>query len=240
MASIKSRFRQTWGGLIWVLLNPIVTYLVHCFLLAKILKLNIPNLPLYLMGGVLPWSFFTTTLDMSASVLISSRSLLCSFSISPFVIVAIMVLENFITFLMSFSIVAVLLLAFYGFPLQNLYFLPFAIVMLFLFTTFIATSIAILNVFYRDLKFIVSFLLSVCFFLTPILYPEERFPINYKWIVDYNPIYKVILPLRSCIYDFHITINLPQVFHAVFTVFLAFIFTNLIWKKYKNELIKRL
>lgn len=240
MASLKSRFRQTWGGLFWVLMNPILTYLVHCFFLASILKVNLPNLPLYLIGGVLPWTFFSTTIDMAPNTLINSRQLLFSFSISPFVIVSIMVMENFITFIMSFLILTIILLFFYNYPLTNIFFFPFAVLFLFIFTALFATSIAILNVFYRDVRFIVSFCLSILFFMTPVLYPEEKFPADYKWIVDYNLIYKVILPLRSCIYEFNSTLDLTLVLNAAMAIVTMFLITTLIWKKYKNELVKRL
>jgi ABC-type polysaccharide/polyol phosphate export permease len=192
------------------------------------------------MGGVLPWTFFSSTLDMSSSILINSRSLLHSFSISPFVVVAIMVIENFVTFLLSFLLLTIVLYSFYSFPLQNLYFFPIAALMLFLFTTFTATAIAILNVFYRDIKFIVTFSLSILFFLTPILYPEDRFPSGQRWIVDYNPIYKVILPLRSCIYEFHNPISKIQIFEAILSILIAFAFATFNWSRFKNEIIKKL
>lgn len=192
------------------------------------------------MGGVLPWTFFSTSLEMASGSLVDSKALLYSFSVSPFVVVAIIVLENFITFLLSFFLLTMILLCFYSFPLQNLYFFPFALLILFFFTIFTATFVAILNVFYRDVKFIVSFLLSILFFLTPILYPEDRFPIDKKWIITFNPIYKVIIPLRACIYDYHHSLDLAQVAEAIISLLFVSMLATLVWKKYRYEITKQL
>jgi ABC-type polysaccharide/polyol phosphate export permease len=240
LASLRSRFRQTWGGLVWVLLNPLITYIVHCFILAKVLNINLPNLPIYLLGGVLPWSFFSTTLEMSPTALKNSRELIHSFSISPFTIIAIIVVENFVTFLMSFTVLAIALSFFYQLPLQNIYFLPFAAMLFFIFTFFVSISIAILNVFYRDIRFIVSFAMSILFFLTPILYSEKKFPTQYIWIVNYNPLYKVLLLFRACIYEFETPLSFLVIVNALITIFLVFLLTVAIWNKYKNELAKQI
>jgi ABC-type polysaccharide/polyol phosphate export permease len=240
LASLKSRFRQTWGGLVWVLLNPLITYLVHCFILAKVLNINLPNLPIYLLGGVLPWSFFSSTMEMSPNVLKQSRELLHSFSVSPFVIVTIVVVENFVTFFMSFSLLAFILACFYKFPLHNLYFFPIATILFFSFTLLVSISIAILNVFYRDIRFIVSFLMSILFFLTPILYSETKFPPQYLWIVHFNPLYKVLLLFRVCIYEFETQLSIQLVSEALLTIFLTFLLTTAVWNKYKYELAKQI
>lgn len=239
-ASLKSRFRQTFAGVAWVLLNPLVTYLVHCFILARVLNINLPDLPIYLLGGVLPWSFFSTTLEMSPTSILNSKELVRSFSISPFIVVTIVVVENFITFLMSFAILAVSLSFFYSFPLHNIWFFPFALMIFFIFTLLTSISLAILNVFFRDIRFIVSFAMSILFFLTPILYSEKKFPTEYRWIVDYNPIYKVLNTFRACIYEFETPLSLDLVLKALLSIGLIFLVTLFIWKKYNHELAKQL
>lgn len=78
------------------------------------------------------------------------------------------------------------------------------------------------------------------FFLTPILYPEKFIPLEYKWITIFNPIYKVILPLRSCIYEFNAPINFINSGLAIIVVSFTLLISITIWKKFKNELIQKL
>lgn len=193
-----------------------------------------------MLGGVLPWTFFSISIEMAPAALVSSRDLIRSFSVSPLTIITSLVIENFINFLISFSILSAIIFFINGFPLKGFIYLPFAMLTFFLFTLFTCISVSILNVFYRDVRFITSFVLSIMFFLTPILYPEKFIPLEYRWITTFNPIYKVILPLRSCIYEFNAPINFINSGLAVIVVSFSLLISITIWKKFKNELIQKL
>jgi lipopolysaccharide transport system permease protein len=240
LASLKSRYRNTWGGFFWVHFNPLITYAVHCFIFSKILRLNMPNISLFLLGGVLPWSFFSSSVESASGALISSRDLIRSYSVSPLVITTAMVIENFVNFLISFTFLTIILFFTNNFPLNGFVYLPFAMLSFFLFTLFSCISLSILNVFYRDVRFITSFVLNILFFITPILYPESFIPNHLKWITIFNPIYKVILPIRSCIYEFNSPANLENSIWALSTIVISLLMTLFIWKKFRNELIQKL
>ena len=64
-ANMKARYRKTLAGFIWVILNPIILYSVQSIVFRKILKIDVPDYSLFLMGGLLPWIFITNTLEMS-------------------------------------------------------------------------------------------------------------------------------------------------------------------------------
>ena len=240
IASLKSRYRNTWGGILWVHLNPIIIYAVHCFIFSKILNLKMPNIPLYLLGGVLPWAFFSQTVEASSSVLVTSRELIRSFSISPILLTTVLVIENFLTFLISFFIVAIIIYLFNPFPLNGLILLPTSMFAFFLFTLCISISLSILNVFYRDVRFLTSYLLNVMFYMTPILYPESLIPPHLAWIAKINPIYKVIKPLRSCVYELNTQSSSIDFLYSLIILVFTTIVTFLIWKKHRNELIQNL
>lgn len=152
-ASLKSRYRNTWGGFLWVHLNPIFTYTTHCFIFSKILNLNMPNIPLFLLGGVLPWSFFALSVEMASTSLVNARDLIKSFSVSPLIIATVLVIENFLSFLISFTLLCVVLFFYQRYPLNGFLYLPFALAIFFVFTLFTSITLSVLNVFFRDVRF---------------------------------------------------------------------------------------
>jgi ABC-type polysaccharide/polyol phosphate export permease len=125
--SFEDKFKKTWAGVVWVLINPIVTYLIHCFLLVSILQIKMPNIPFFLLGGVLPWAFFSQSMESAADQLIKSREILFSFKISPLIIILIPILEHFAIFLISFILLFSILSFLYHFDLPNFFLLIYSI-----------------------------------------------------------------------------------------------------------------
>lgn len=240
--SLRQRFRKTIAGFIWVILNPIITYLVHCFLLSKILNIQINNIGTFLLGGVLPWAFFTNTIEMSVAQMTNSRNLLQTFNLPPQLLVVSLVLENFILSAISFVTIGIVLYFIEPFPILKLGLVFISALFLLTFTFMISFSLSFLNVFYRDVKFVTSFLLSILFFLTPIFYPENLFPQNYDFIYKYNPIYTMIKPIRLALLE-DLTLNtaVTTIFFApLVTLIATFLLTTVIWKKYRHEFYKRI
>jgi ABC-type polysaccharide/polyol phosphate export permease len=196
LASVKARYRRTFAGFIWVLLNPLLQFGVQSLVFKQFLKLQIPNYYLFLLGGLLPWIFITSTLQMGTPIFVTQSHLLKSFKISPMVIIASQILDNFINFMASVLLILTPVYLFSEQPLFNILALPIAIVPLVLTTAALTVTLAIQNVFYRDINFVIGFVLSIVFFLTPVFYPRAYVPDNLRWIVDWNFLVYIIEPFR--------------------------------------------
>lgn len=196
LASVKSRYRRTFAGFIWVLANPILQFGVQCLVFKEFLKLNIPNYYLFLLGGLLPWIFITSTLSMGTPVFVSNAHLLRSFKISPMVILCSQIMDNFINFLASVVLILTPIYLFSDQPILNLLAIPLAIIPLLLTTGAVTVILSTLNVFYRDINFVIGFMMSLLFFLTPIFYPQNYVPEHLRWIINVNPFIYVIEPFR--------------------------------------------
>lgn len=239
--SLRSRLRKTIAGFVWVILNPIITYLVHCFLLSKILNIHINNIGTFLLAGVLPWSFFNNTIEMSIAHLANSKTILQTFNLKPNILIISQVLENFILSSISFLIVILCLFFIEPFNVHKLLYILIPAFYILIFTFLISFILAFLNIFYRDIKFIASFFLSILFFLTPIFYPESLFPQSFSYLYQYNPIYIIIKPMRFILHEN----SYENFFHIVFlkpllVILITTLITNFIWNKYKHEFYKRI
>ncbi len=235
LASIKSRYRKTWAGFIWVILNPLLMFGVQSLVFKKFLKLDLPDYFLFLIGGLLPWIFLTTTIQMGTPVFVNLSQLLRSFKINPMVILSSQVLDGFLNFIASFILILLPLYLLSDRSFLSLLLIPIALVPLFLGSLGITITLSILNVFFRDLNFVMGFIFNLLFFLTPVFYPKEFVPHEYQWMINFNPINYLIDPFRSVIYQNDIGIFFIAVLKgmAVAIGFISLSFYT--WRRRRNE-----
>lgn len=202
MSNIKARYRKTFAGFLWVVLNPIILYSVQSVVFKKILRLNVENYTIFLLSGLLPWIFITTSLDMGIPYLTHSQGILKAFKVNPLVLILSQVLDNFINFLFAFFIILIPLL-FTTEATLNILLLPIPIFNLLLSVASLTILGSLMNVFFRDTRFLTSFLLNILYFVTPIFYPIEFVPRDYVWLVKLNPLFHLIHSFRMTLYDFN-------------------------------------
>lgn len=237
IASMKSRYRKTFAGFLWVLLNPIIMFGVQALVFKKFLRLEMNDYYLFLAGGLIPWIFMTQTIQMGTGVLLANATLLRSFRLHPLILVASSVLDNFINFTLTLLIVVtpVILLSDSG-SNWSLLWTPITLIPLLLTAASLATLMAIVNVFYRDANFVLGFVFSILFFLTPIFYPISYVPEQYHWMVELNPFLHALEPFRA-------TLN-PETSASWFPLWLKSmgwglgiaLVTLFYWRKKRNEL----
>lgn len=239
LASLKSRYRKTFAGFIWVILNPLMMFGVQSLVFKYFLKLQLPDYNLFLLAGLLPWIFFSSTIQMTTPIFVGQSHLLRSFKINPMVILCSQVLDNFINFCCSFLII---LLPFYlsaGRDLTSLILLPLAMLPVLIGTASLCLCLSTVNVFFRDTNFVIGFLLNIGFYLTPIFYPREYIPPQWSWIVDLNPAVYLLSPFRNLIY-FDGSKFLLSVIQGLGVALVFFLLAALVWKRKRNGFYHRL
>lgn len=233
--SLKARYRKTYAGFIWVVINPLLMYGAQGLVFKYFLKINIDNYMLFLLGGLLPWTFIVSCLNSGTSLFQSQARILKSFDVNPFVLICSQILDNTINFLAAFFLILIPLVIFGQTRTPGLFLLPISLVILVSGTIALTSICAILQVFYRDTRFVIPFLTSILFFLTPIFYPRELVPSNFQWAVDWNPIYILIQVFRSVIYDYSIYNFVDHFIKSTALSGLLIVMTYFYWKYKRNE-----
>lgn len=235
-ASLKSRYRKTFAGFLWVLLNPLIMFGVQSIVFKQFLRLDVPNFYVFLLSGLLPWIFITQTISMGTPTLVVNAGLLKSFRFNPAVLVASVALDNFVNFLLSVLLIAVPFLVNAEQPAWGLLFAPLCLVPLLLGTLSITLFTSLLHVFFRDTNFVLGFAFSILFFLTPIFYPVDFVPEHYRWMIDFNPLYQLLRPIRLALYS-------PDPYEWVRPWFVSMAWalgltalSYLFWRRKRNEL----
>ncbi len=198
---IKARYKQSVLGYAWVILNPFFQMLVMSFVFSKILRFPTLGVPyaIFLYAGLLPWNLFANSLVSSTNALVSNASLLTKIYFPREIFIISTTLAKIVDFFLA-STVFILFMIFYQLPItwNILWFIPiFAIQQLF--TYGLSLILASLNLFYRDIQYVLTLIVMVWMYLTPVIYPTEIFPEQYKWIFQLNPMAVIINAYRQTI-----------------------------------------
>lgn len=177
---LRIRYKNSFLGFFWSLLNPLVTVAVMTVVFKYLMQNSTPNFSAYVLAAYLPFLFFNMTLlDAAQSVLVSLpvvRKVYFPREILPLASIA----SNFIHFLLALLVFFVYLFGLWavtGFDISpftyRMWFLPVLLVVNLCLVTGLALIISALNVFYEDIKYILSVGLYLLFFITPIMYFSE-------------------------------------------------------------------
>ncbi len=197
-ASIRSRYRGSWAGLLWVVLSPVTMFAAQAYAFKYVLKVQVEGYSLFLLTGLLPWIFLSQSIAMSTTLFTTNARLFKSFPIHPVSSLAAVVVDNLINFTLA---TVVLLLGFLAFNSETLpahiLLLPIPLLSVFLTTLGLSLALATLQVFYADTKFVFDFSIAIAFYLTPIFYPIEFVDVQYRWIIEMNPFTSLLRPLQA-------------------------------------------
>ncbi|MDO9184041.1 MAG: ABC transporter permease [Bacteriovorax sp.] len=236
IAQMKSRYRKTFAGFLWVILNPILTFWVQALIFKHVLKINIENYYLFLLAGVIPWVFITSSLTMTVGIFVSNRPTLMAFKIDPWVFLISQLLDNFINFVVSYLILILIVD-------KTVFLNPWVIPLLMLttfflvvFAFFLSFLLATLNVFFRDTQFILSFVLGLAYFVTPIFYQKSLLPLNIQKLVDFNPLYIFIKPFQNLLWKFDVGLYWSSMLDAFGVMVLVSCVCLIYWRKKRNVL----
>jgi len=185
---LKGRYRGSVLGFVWTFLNPLLLMAVYALVFRFYMRIAVPNYALFLLAGLLPWQWFSSGLNEGTNAVVGGSALVTKSLFPTEILPAVVVLSNMVNFLFS---VPLLWIAgwIYGIapsPLAWLALVPLILLQLG-FTLGLVLALAALNVHYRDVQHIVSNLLLLWFFLTPIVYPETQVPEEMRGLLLLNP-----------------------------------------------------
>ncbi len=188
LRQLKVRYRGSILGFVWTFLNPLLLMAVYALVFSFYMRIAVPHYALFLLAGLLPWTWFTTALAEGTNSIVGGSSLVTKSLFPSEILPTVVVLAAMVNFLLSIP----LLIAgawLYGVDIDPMLWLclPPVIFLQCLFTLGLVLALAALNVHYRDVQHIVANLLLLWFFLTPIIYPLEQVPENVRSIVLLNP-----------------------------------------------------
>ena len=189
---LKARYRGSVLGFFWSFINPLLLLLVYSFVFTYILENKTEGLQpyaLFMFCGILPWTWFSSSLTESAGSLISGGNLIKKVLFPAEVLPIVSVLANMVHFFLGLPILVGFLIYYRHWPDPfDLVWFPVAVVVQLVFTTALALLVSALTVHFRDIRDLLANILTLWFFATPIIYPWTQENVRrFKWIFNANP-----------------------------------------------------
>ncbi len=172
---IKVRYKQTVIGAAWAIIQPFTTMVVFSLFFGQLAGIPSDNLPypIFSYAALVPWTFFAASLTNTSNSLVGNANLIKKIYFPRLVIPLSAVLSNVVDFCLAFGVLLLMMLAYGILPTINIVFLPFFLLLALVTALGVGLWLSAMNVQFRDVRYVVPFLVQVWMFITPIAYPSS-------------------------------------------------------------------
>jgi lipopolysaccharide transport system permease protein len=195
---IKVRYKQTVIGAAWSILQPVLTMLVFSLFFGKLAKIPSQGLtyPIFYYSALLPWMYFATAMQGAANVVVEQQRMITKIYFPRVVLPIASVMSGLLDFAISFAVLLVLMAYYRMVPTSAVIWLPLFTLLAVLTALGIGLWLSALNAMYRDVRFVVPFLVQFWMFASPVVYPTSLVPAKWRWLYGLNPMAGVIEGFR--------------------------------------------
>jgi lipopolysaccharide transport system permease protein len=231
---IKIRYKSSYFGYLWSLLNPLAFAGIFYFVFGLIWKAPTENYPLFLVAGLFPWQWFSNSMSAATTVYVSNASVIKKVNFPRSILPLATTVQDMFHFLCAIPIIVVLLGVYGRAPaVMWLIGVPLLLVIQLMMVYGLSLALASISLFFRDLQQITGIILMFLFYPTPILYPVSMIPPEYKDLVLANPLAPVILAWRQLFLEGSLSaeyLGIGMVYAALALVVGYWIYSRLKWR----------
>jgi len=195
---IKVRYKQTVIGAAWAILQPVLTMLVFSLFFGKLAKIPSQGLPypIFYYCALLPWMYFATAMQSSTNVVVEQQRVITKVYFPRVVLPISSVLSGLLDFAISFVVFAAMMVYYRIVPTKAVIWLPAFTLLAILTALGVGLWLSALNALYRDVRYVLPFLVQFWMFASPVAYPSSLMPEKWRWLYGLNPMTGVIEGFR--------------------------------------------
>ncbi|MHA7579440.1 ABC transporter permease [Paenibacillus vandeheii] len=194
---INLKYRNSYLGLLWSLLSPLLMMIVLTIVFSEIFENNIENFPVYVLTGRMLYSFFSESTNFAMNSIVNNNQLIRKVYLPKYFFPLSRVCSSFITALISLvPIIIVMLVTGMEFSYYNLL-VCIPLLLLVFVCMGIGLILSTIFVFFRDMGHLYSVFLMVLMYMTPIFYPTSIIPEKYRWLIEINPLSPLLRMFRD-------------------------------------------
>lgn len=199
---LSVRYKQSAIGVWWAIVQPLVLMGIFSVVFGRLASLPSEGVPypLFALGGLLPWLFFSRALSGASESLVSSASLVTKVYFPRLVLPISKVVSGLVDLGIAFGLLLAALAWYQVLPGWQILFLPVFVGIATLTALALGLWLAALNVRYRDVGLLVPFLIQVWMYASPIAYSASLVPDRWRWAYDLNPVAGVVQGFRWCLF----------------------------------------
>ena len=195
---IKVRYKQTVLGAAWAVIQPFSTMVVFSLFFGKLAKIPSDGVPypIFSYAALVPWTFFAYGLSQSSNSLVGSANLITKVYFPRLVVPISAVLGGVVDFVLAFTVLLGMMLYYGIVPTANVVWLPALLLLAFVTALGIGFWFSALNVKFRDVRYVLPFVVQFWLFATPIAYPSSLLPEPWRVLYGINPMAGVVEGFR--------------------------------------------
>ena len=194
---IRGKYKGSFLGILWSFMNPLLMTLVYAIVFPFLLRGSQPHYTTFIVIAILPWNWFTSTISQGTSTILGNGGIIKKVYFPREILPISVVSSGLINFLISCLIILIFLL-FSGIGYSPYILLvPFIIIIQYVLQLGIILITSAVNVYIRDVEYIINFFVSMLFYATPVIYSIDMFPSKIQWILRLNPMATLIESYRD-------------------------------------------
>jgi lipopolysaccharide transport system permease protein len=195
---IKIRYKQTAIGAAWAILQPFLTMLIFSLFFGRLAHINSEGLPyaIFYYSALLPWMYFAASLQNATNTIVENQRLITKVYFPRLALPLSAVLSGLVDFAISFCMFIVLMVYYRIAPTTAFLWLPVFLLLAILTALGVGLWLSAMNAIYRDIRYVVPFLVQFWLFASPVAYPASLVPAKWRWLYGLNPMAGVIEGVR--------------------------------------------
>ena len=194
-----ARYRKSVLGVLWSLLNPLLTMMIMTLIFSTLFADNIPNFPVYLFAGLVIFNFFSESTSQSMTSIIGNEGIIRRIYIPKYIFPLTRVISSLIN--MAFAVVAMFIVVVVtGAPFfWTMLLIPIPIFFTFVFALGLSLMLSALTVYFRDLAYLWGVTLTLLQFMSALFWPIDILPESVQPFIGLNPVFQFISYMRSLV-----------------------------------------
>ncbi len=203
--NIKLKYRRSYLGIMWTLLEPILTAFVLTLVFVNFRGNNDAAFPVYILTGRLLYSFFSQSTKQAMKSIRSNSAMIKKVYVPKYIYPLSNVLSNFIIFVISMAVLLGAMVIFKVYPTIYLFNAIVPLILLLILNLGVGLILSTLAVFFRDMEYLWDVVLMMIMYTSAIFYSADK--IKAQWIFKFNPIYHIIVNFRNSVYGQPLDMN---------------------------------
>jgi lipopolysaccharide transport system permease protein len=200
---VSARYKQSVLGILWALLTPLLTMVIFTIIFGKVAKIPTDGIPypIFSYAGLLPWLFFSQSLQKATISMVAERNLLTKIYFPRLIVPMAATLAPLVDLLIASSVLFAMMFYYQFTPtLHSLYLLPLCVIWAWVTAVGVGAWLSAFNVYFRDVGQMIPFIVQVWLYASPVVYPASLVPPSFQWLYALNPMAGVIEGFRWALF----------------------------------------
>jgi lipopolysaccharide transport system permease protein len=199
---VKIRYKQTVFGVAWAVLVPLLQLLIFSVIFGRLAGIKPDGdypYTLFVLAGLVPWTFFAQSVSTGGQSLVNQQQMLTKIYFPRIFVPTGTVGGCFVDYMISFGVFAGAMLVYRFVPSWQIVFAPLLVLLTVIASLGVVYLLSALTVTYRDFRYIIPVMIQLLMYLSPVVYPVKLVPEKYQWLLGINPMAGLIDGFRSSI-----------------------------------------